>query len=93
MNAVCESGSPTDNAFMEFQEGLAGPAVAPTVTATLVCRADQKWYFSDGTTALAVTDVYCSTTKPSTTECATCSPDAVTFHTATDSTTTDAIMQ
>ncbi|KHJ80416.1 hypothetical protein OESDEN_19909 [Oesophagostomum dentatum] len=65
MNAVCESGSATDNAFMEFNGGIAGPRVAPTVKALLVCRADQKWYYSDGTTALAITDVYCSTTKGS----------------------------
>ncbi|CAJ0597774.1 unnamed protein product [Cylicocyclus nassatus] len=96
MSAVCESGSPTENAFMEFQNNRAGPGpIGPTVTATLVCKADQQWYYSDGVDSLAVTDVYCSTTKPSTTACGTCDTSTVTFHTASDSdpTSIDAVME
>ncbi|KAL6726998.1 hypothetical protein Aduo_008916 [Ancylostoma duodenale] len=54
MNAVCMSESPTDNSFMEFNNGIGGPYVAPTVKAELVCHADQKWYYSDGTTSLTL---------------------------------------
>ncbi|PIO58546.1 hypothetical protein TELCIR_20015, partial [Teladorsagia circumcincta] len=52
MNAICRSGSETDDAFMEFNGGVGGPPGAPTVTARLTCRADQKWYYTDGTTSL-----------------------------------------
>ncbi|KAK6045034.1 hypothetical protein COOONC_17461 [Cooperia oncophora] len=52
MKAICRSGSPTDNSFMEFNLRIGGPYVAPTVTALLTCRADRKWYFTDGTTPL-----------------------------------------
>ncbi|KAK5973940.1 C6 domain-containing protein [Trichostrongylus colubriformis] len=52
MNAICRSGSATDDSFMQFNGGVGGPPVAPTVTARLTCRADQKWYYSDGTESL-----------------------------------------
>ncbi|VDM79329.1 unnamed protein product [Strongylus vulgaris] len=93
MRAVCDSGSATDNSLMEFQEGIAGPTVAPTVMATLVCQADQQWYYTDGTTTKAITDVYCFTTKDSEQTCATCDASAVTFHPASGEYTTDAISE
>ncbi|KAK5983375.1 hypothetical protein GCK32_019132, partial [Trichostrongylus colubriformis] len=35
-----------------FNGAVGGPDVAPTVTALLTCRADQQWYFTDGTSSL-----------------------------------------
>ncbi|ETN78449.1 hypothetical protein NECAME_02886 [Necator americanus] len=93
MNAVCHSGSPVDNAFMEFNNGIAGPGVAPTLKALLVCRADKKWYHSDGTTSLPITDVYCSTTKSSNPACSSCNEDTVTFQKASGDFGLDALKE
>uniref|UniRef100_A0A0N4X1S7 C6 domain-containing protein n=1 Tax=Haemonchus placei TaxID=6290 RepID=A0A0N4X1S7_HAEPC len=93
MNAICRSGSPTDDSFMEFNLGIGGPNIAPTVTALLTCRADGKWYYTDGTASLAITDVSCSTTKAPATNCATCDPNDVVFKEGVDADETDAIRE
>ncbi|KAL6726997.1 hypothetical protein Aduo_008916 [Ancylostoma duodenale] len=40
--------------LFQFNNGVGGPPVAPIVKALLVCKADQKWYYTQGADTLSL---------------------------------------
>ncbi|RCN41684.1 hypothetical protein ANCCAN_12354, partial [Ancylostoma caninum] len=83
--------------LFQFNNGVGGPPVAPTVKAVLVCKADQKWYYTQGADTLAITDVKCTSTKGSgggtTKPCASCDENAVVLKKKTMPGEVDAVKQ